>query len=225
MTDFRPLTQSELEALPVERQIAYHHEARRLERHEDARIALGVLVWGHEDRVRFWVSQKVPGEHVEDVCQEVLASALVSTFEGTEVGQFRAWLRSIARRRAADFHAARERRPEQEPLPEEHEGAEGIWGVSGQVPDPTAEVVERSVVEQALGELSEVHRRVVELGGRQDLGFEQRPAREVADLVNDQFSESGADPMTETNVHQILSRFHRRARKLAGLDPEDAAGG
>ena len=222
MSGFRPLTTSELQALRPVDLLAHHHEARRLGRHDEARAALGILVWGFHDRVRFWVGRNVPKEHVEDVCGDVFLSALRSSFEGTEVAQLGAWLRRIAQRRAADFRAARERRVKEGALPEEHEGDEEIWGPARPVPDPTEEVVVQSVVEQALGDLSDRHRRVVELAGPQDLGFEQRPAREAADLVNDQLSSSAGDPMTEANVHQILSRFRKRLAEL--VDPARGRG-
>ena len=44
MSDFRPLSETELAALSPERLIAYHHEARRLGRHDEARTALAILV-------------------------------------------------------------------------------------------------------------------------------------------------------------------------------------
>ena len=86
------------------------------------------------------------------------------------------------------------------------------------MPDSTQEVVEQSVIDQALAELNEVHCRVVELAGPQDLGFEQRPGKEAAELVNDQLSGRLSDPMTEANVHQILSRFQRVAELLGSDD-------
>jgi hypothetical protein len=64
MSDFRPLSQSELSRLSPEELIAYHHEARRLFRHDEARTALGILIWGFQDRVRYWVSRTVPS-HVD----------------------------------------------------------------------------------------------------------------------------------------------------------------
>ncbi len=131
MSDFRPQSENELAALSVEELIAYHHEARRLGRHQEARIALGILVWGFEDRVRYWVSRTVPREHVADVVGTVFESALKSSFEGALPGQFGAWLREISRRRATDFHRAVERRPSEEPLPEEHEGEEADLGNRG----------------------------------------------------------------------------------------------
>jgi RNA polymerase sigma factor (sigma-70 family) len=221
MSDFRPLTETELAALSAEELIAYHHEARRLGRHDEARSALAILVWGFRGRVGFWVSRKVPRPDVDDVANEVIESAIRSSFDRATPGQFGAWLRRIAQRRVADYHAAESRRPDQVPLPEEHEREDEIWGGGGVAPDPTQEVVERSVVEQALGELSEVHRRVVELAGPQDLGFEQRTGKETARLVTDQLSAQMDDPMTEANVHQILSRFRKRLAELL----DDAGGG
>ncbi|MGH2823469.1 MAG: RNA polymerase sigma factor [Thermoleophilaceae bacterium] len=218
MSDFRPLTEPELAELQPEQLIAYHHEARRLGRHDEARTALAILVWGFLDRVRFWVGGKLPRQEVDDVAGDVIASAIRSSFEGTEPGQFGAWLKQIAHRRVADYFEAQARRPPEAPLPEEHEGDEDVWGPAVAIPDPTQEVVERSVVKQALGELNEVHCRIVEIAGAQDLGFEQRPARETAQLVNDQLSAHMSDPMTEANVHQILSRFRRRVRELLDDD-------
>jgi RNA polymerase sigma factor (sigma-70 family) len=226
MSDLRPLSENELAALPAEKLIAYHHEARRLSRHAEARTALGVLAWGFYDRVRYWVSRTVPAQDVPDVVDEVFESAVKSSFEGTQVAQFGAWLREIARRRAADYHRRAERRPDEEPLPEEHEHEEEIWGTAGEVPDPTETVVERSISDQALAELGEVHRRVVELAGPVDLGFDGRPAKETASMINDQLGAQLNDPMTDVNVHKILSRFRKCCRKiLEASDPEEPEDG
>jgi RNA polymerase sigma factor (sigma-70 family) len=220
MSDFRPLSENELLALSPEELIPYHHEARRLGRHAEARTALGILVWGFEDRVRFWVSRTVPAQDVPDVVNEVFESALKSSFEGKQVGQFGAWLRSIAHRRATDYHRRAGRRPDEVPLPEEHEREEEVWGTAGEVPDPTEELIERSVSDQVLARLDEVHQRVVELSGDVDLGFDGRPAKETASMINDQFGAQLNDPMTDVNVHQILSRFRKCCRKiLEASDP------
>ncbi len=214
MSDFRPISETELAALPIERLLAYHHEARELGRHDEARTALGILVFGFYDRIRFWVWRSAPAEAVDDIAGEVIVSAIKSSFDGTTPAEFTAWVRRIVRRRVADFHEAQKRRPKTEPLPGEHEDDEDIWGPSGSLPDPTEEIVERSIVDQALGELNPAHRRVVELAGSPHVGFEGRPARETADLVNDQLSGELSDPMTESNVHQILSRFRKRLDEL-----------
>jgi RNA polymerase sigma factor (sigma-70 family) len=222
MSDFRPLSETELAALSTEELIAYHHEARRVGRHSGAQTALGILVWSFEDRVRYWVSRTVPRRDVEDVVQTVFESALKSSFEGTQPDQFGAWLREISRRRATDYHRRAERRPKEEPLPEEHESEEEIWGAVGEVPDPTEGVIARSVSEQALAELSQEHRRVVELAGPVDLGFDGRPAKETAAMINDQLGAQLDDPMTDVNVHKILSRFRKRCREiLEASDPKE----
>lgn len=214
MSDFRPLSESELSRLSPEELIAYHHEARRLARQDEARTALGILIWGFQGRVSYWVSRTVPTQDLPDVVSSVFESALKSSFKGTQPGQFGAWLREISRRRAADYHRGVERRPSTGPFPDEHEGEEEFWGSAGWTPDPTEAVVARSVSDQAVGELGEVHRRVIELAGPVDLGFDGRPAKETAEMVNDQFDAELDDPMTNVNVHQILSRFRSRCREI-----------
>ena len=42
-------------------------------------------------------------------------------------------------------------------------------------------------LQPALEKLSDVHRRVIELGGPLGLGFDHKPAKMVAGLINDQF--------------------------------------
>jgi DNA-directed RNA polymerase specialized sigma24 family protein len=221
MSDFRPRSEPELVAMKPEALLAYHHEARMLGRHDEARAALGVLVFGLYDRIKYWVWRSAPEAAVDDIAGEAIVSAIKSSFDGTTVPELTAWVRRIVRRRVADYHEAAKRRPNQDPLPDEHGDDEDVWGPSGWLPDPTEEVVVGSLVEQALGELNPVHRRVVGLAGAQDLGFEDRPAREAAELVNDQLSDQMDDPMTETNVHKILSRFRKR---LADLDDGDGGG-
>ncbi len=119
-------------------------------------------------------------------------------FRWGSVGEFRAWLHTIVDRQIADFWKARERTPKEEPLPDEHD--ESPWGV-GVSPDETGAVDMQAVIDDALAELSPVHRQVVELHV-----FEERPARQAAEAVG--------DGMTEDNVHQIASRFRKRLRAL-----------
>ncbi len=224
---FRRLTETELHALAPEELLAYHGDARRHGTHQAARQAIAILTWRFEDRVRWW-ARKVPPEQRDDVVGDVFESALRSSLQltGTELGQFGAWLRQITRYRVADFFEARKRREQREgPLPEEHEAEEEIWGIAGRAPDLTEALVSRSVVEQALGELSDVHRKVIELAGPADMGFDQRPAKEVAETIRNQLSGSGADPMTDVNVHKIVSRFRRRAAQIWDSDAEERGDG
>ena len=52
-------------------------------------------MWGFLDRVRFWVSRKLPAQEVDDVVDEVIESAIKSSFDAKETGQFVAWLRRM----------------------------------------------------------------------------------------------------------------------------------
>ena len=225
MNDFTPLPGPEFDRLSPEELVAYHHDARRAGNHKEAQRALGRLVWSFEGQVRFWVGRSVPPEEVDDLTQTVFASALDSSFDKPTVGQFGAWLRRICQYRVADHYGKEERRIQADPLVEDHERDEEIWGPTPEAPDYTEDVIERALVEQALGELSETHRRVVEIGGPKDLGFEGAPARETAQRINDQLSGQEGDPMTEANVHKILSRFRKRLAKLVNADNQEQGDG
>lgn len=225
MPDFTPLPDPELDHLSLEELVAYHHAARRAGRHDEAQKALGRQVWAFEDRVNYWIRRKIPEEHVEDLVQTVFESALGSSFDEPTVGQFGSWLRRIAQYRIADFYDKESRRIKADPLVDDHERDEDVWGPTPEAPDFTQEVVERSVVKQALAELNEVHRRAIEIGGPKDLGFEGAPAKETAQRINDQFSGQEGDPMTDGNVHKILSRFRKRLADLLDADnPEQGDG-
>ena len=93
------------------------------------------------------------------------------------------------------------RSPHEAPLPEEHEGEEGVRGGAGEAPDDTAAVDVQAVIDQALGELGDAHRAVIE-----HYVFGGRSAAETAG--------ARGGGMTENNVHQIAARFRRRVRGL-----------
>ena len=73
-------------------------------------LAAQVLVFGRIDAVRARVRLKVPASHVDDVTDDVLLTAITSSFDGSTEGEFGAWLRVITNRRIADFHRRREAR-------------------------------------------------------------------------------------------------------------------
>lgn len=181
-----------------------------------ANKALAILVYRRADDVLARVKLKVPATDAEDVAQEALLSALKASFAGESVGQFVNLLNTIVDRRIADFHRKREKVPDIQPLPEEHESDEGVWGDTPSESDDTGEVAIRMEVEALLGELSEPHRRDVELNV-----FSGYPARETAENVNEEFGDQLKNPMTEDNVHQIVSRFRSELRnRLSGEDGE-----
>jgi len=229
LAPFRTLNDNELSALTDEELIARQADARQASRPQDTSRALGHLLNRHRYRVWAWVQLKTPADAVEDVVSEVTVSAISSVLEGTTVGEYVEWLRTIVHRRVADYHRRKEAQPQFQPLPEEHEADEEIWESKlGREPeaqdDPADEVLLRDFIQPALDELSDVHRRVIELGGPLGLGFDHRPAKEVASQINDQFAGKLDDSMTDANVHKILSRFRNRLRKLfekSGGKPPD----
>ena len=153
----RSLDEAELARLDDDALIAYLRSARG----ESARTALAILVYGHWHNVSRRVALKVPAGAVEDVTADVLVSAIQSAFDGTSVGEFAVWLRTITARRIADFH--RRRVAQTVPLDD----------VTLVAPSED-EVVVGDLIEQVLGGLNESHRRVVEL-----VVFEGRAASEV----------------------------------------------
>jgi RNA polymerase sigma factor (sigma-70 family) len=163
---------------------------------DGARLALQMLVFGYMDHVAARVALKVPWESVDEVAGHALASALTGAFRGQSVGEFRAWLHTIVDRRIADFYRAG--RVEVLPITDEHREL-----ASGE--DEATAVAVRSVVEDALRELSPVHRRAIELYVFHGLSAEET-AREV--------------DVQPGNVHKIAQRFRDRVRSALNEDSE-----
>lgn len=211
MAPFRRLKQNELDRLSDEELIAYLRKADAEGDHAAVREAMGILAFGFEPKIEVWARKA--GDAAEDIVLQVLEDALKSAFDGTSVGEFNVWLRTITKRRVADHYRRLERRPDENPLPEEHEGDEDVWGSLGEEDEALEGVVLQPLIDEALESLSEAHRHVIELAGSVDLGFDGLPAKEAAQQFNNQFLGAGDDPMTDGNVHQILSRFRRRLQE------------
>ncbi len=206
MANFRPLKEHELSSLSDQQLIDYVGAARDADKLDDAQTALGVLVFRHYANVRGRVRMKIPADDVEDIAMEAVTSAIRSAFDGTSRGEFHGWLHKIVSRRIADYHG--KNTIDTTPLPEEHGDDESVWGVSGIEPDPTTAVDVESVIEQALGELSEPHRLVI-----QKYAFEDLSAADAAAAVNSELPDLNP-VMSEQNVNQIVSRFRKRVREL-----------
>lgn len=133
VSEFTPLRESELDRLGNEALVDYIAAAREAADHEAERRAVGVLAFAFEDTIRAWVRKDMGSapQDVDDVVMEVMQSAIRSSFEGKVVGEFGSFLRTISARRVVDHFRRRGRRPEESPLPEEHEGDEEIWGQGG----------------------------------------------------------------------------------------------
>ena len=223
MAPFRKLSDSELERLSEQELIDHLNEARTRGCQPEIRKTLAYLAWSFEGRIRGWVAMKVPEQDRDDLVQGILISALGSSFDEEQLGQFGAWLRKITFARIADHFRKLERRPKEAPYPGEEQAGQEASRASQRDLAKMAEIDERieelgeterlkPVVRGVLDARSEQHRRVIELGSSKYLGFEGRPAKEVAAMVNDQFGLSGSDSMSDVNVHKILSRFRADLR-------------
>ncbi|MFN8161679.1 MAG: RNA polymerase sigma factor [Solirubrobacterales bacterium] len=203
---------SDLQRLADDGLIGEVQAARGAGDSEAARLALSVLLWRRYRDVVRRVQIKVPERDAEDVAMEALTSAIKSAFDGTSVGEFVNWLATITDRRIADYHRKRSDRPEV-PLAHEHGDEEAVRGEEPSIEnfsDDTDEQIDtREAVEQALSELGEVHRMVVEI-----YVFEDLSAKQTAQRVNMSENPKPDTPMTEANVHQIAKRFRQRLRRL-----------
>ena len=207
---FKPLSEGELNKLSSDELIAYIRKAADAGRPDAARTALAMLCWRHFDDITRRVRMRIPAQDVEDVAMIALTSAIKSAFDGTSVGEFVVWINTIVRRRIADYHRSREGDPDVGLLPTEHQGEDDVWGEEPATDDATGAVVVQSVIDECLEDLSEPHRDVIELNVFQDLD-----AAETARQVNEHFPDLDP-PMSDQNVHQIVSRFRRCVRsKLA----------
>ena len=205
MPRFEPKPDRELDHLDDEALIAYARAARDAGDYAAGARAIAVLVYGHWSNVERRVRMKVPREHVEDVTADIVASAIPSAFDGTSVGEFRAWLTTITKRRIADHHRRAEKTPPTVPLVSDPDDA-GARDPAAASEEGLAET--QDAVERVLAGLSDAHRRVVEL-----VVFEGCTASQAAQAV---------PGMREDNVHQIVSRFRRALRRaLQDGDTQD----
>ncbi|MSO42492.1 MAG: hypothetical protein EXQ70_11500 [Solirubrobacterales bacterium] len=207
MAKFDELSEHTLNGLSDEKLINYIQAARDAGAVPAVMKAVGILAFRYEEITRGRVTMKVPRDDIEDVTGTILASAISSAFEGSSVGEFRAWLRTITQRRIADYHEERERHPPGEGLVEERGSDDDDTG-GRTLPDPKGgpdgPVEIKMIFQSVLETRSEVHRRVILLT------IEGHTAKEVAPLVKQEFPK--AKKMTEANAHQIFSRFRKDMR-------------
>ena len=212
-----PLSDAQLSQLGDEELIARVIEARNEGDREAGLQAIGMLSFHYFDLVKARVALKVPPDQVEDVVNEILISAMKSSFDGRSLGEFHNWLHTITRRRIADASEKNRRRREREDkLPAEHAGEEGELPDQHGVEGGQEQAELMAIVEVCLSSIAEPHhRRVIELYGPVEMDFYGLSARDTANIVNE---EHGTNPqeMTETNVHKIYQRFKDAVREALG---------
>lgn len=212
--NFRPLSDAELSGRSDDRLLDYIRWARESGAPAEAKKALKLLVVRNIADVQRRVRMKVPRDDIEDVTQIALTSAIASAFTGESVGEFHAWLNTIVHRRIVDYHRGHETDCGRALLLDEHEGDEETWGHRPESREPDAHEIElRLEVARLIEDLKESHQVVVVL-----YCYMERAAAEVAAEVNQRFTGRLDDPMTESNVQQIGSRFRKRLRDVLDAD-------
>jgi len=202
--NFRERSELELTDLSDEQLIDYIRAARAAGRGDAVTLALRILVFGYLENIERRVALKVPDRDVSEVAARAMESALKAAFDEESVGQFRSWLNTITSRRIADYHRDREDDPRFDPLPNEDEGDDEVWGeIAGREYEGVRLDAEQAI-QTAFGELSADHQAIVDA-----YIFADQPAADVA----------RARDTTEANVHQVASRFRKRLREL--LDDGD----
>jgi RNA polymerase sigma factor (sigma-70 family) len=213
--NFPELNDAQLAELSDEGLIAQIVRARAAGRLDAAVRASQILAFNHQERVIGFMYNQLGSKGpqvVEEVAAQTIADAVKSaaSFEGEDLRTFRAWLFRIARFRRVDY--LRKKRVDTIPLvfrgSEESEEREFGMG------DPLIAIDDASVFNQAFAELNKDSHKLVIL-----LSLHHIPHRQIAEKVNRQFNDTDDDTMSENNVSQIISRFHKRLDEL--LDEAD----
>jgi RNA polymerase sigma factor (sigma-70 family) len=196
---FALLPEHELHGLDDDALIAYIRDARDAGEPAASRTALGILVYGYAPLVRGRLALRVPSAVVEDLTSEVLVRAISGAFDGTSVGQFRAWLNTILDRTAVDHFRRAGRRVKEAPLTADAGDDDRPPPPEPAVQSESGAVQLRIVIHDVLQTFNPTHQAVIELHV-----FDQLTAAEVCDRI---------DGMKPDNVAQIASRFRARLRQ------------
>ena len=182
---------------------------------ESAERALQIFAFGMEGPLRAMVRNRLDS-HGDTVIDEIAERALedairsIHRLRGQTPQEARAFVFRIARLRIVDFH--RSGRVRTEPIdtdPDADRGAGAEAEADGLRVEGESDAVDTALVlEQALAEMREDHRAVVEL-----FVVSGHNARETAERVASRFDGRLDDSMSEQNVHQIGSRFRKDLRR------------
>lgn len=201
---FRELSDADLDGLADEQLVTYIARARRAKHFQTAGRALAILMWGYEPSISVRVAKKVPGHAVENVAEKVLKSVIDDAlegkvpFSGASVPEFRSWLGTIISRRIADYY--RGPRSTMTRLGLAEEVGEDEPGVQLETRDAADAVVDRALVQEALGRMSPAHRTVAQMAE-----LDGYSAAEVTAAV---------PGMSANNVYKIRERFRTQVAEL-----------
>lgn len=196
---YRAKNETELDRLDDDALFEQIKAAREAGDQDQFRSAIGVFAWRRSENVFARIRLKVGDiEDAWDLVQLVMLHALKVKFKGEHIGEFVSLLHKITSRRIADYYSGKTL--ESDPLVEEGGDDDELWGEVPSVEDFSGHSTTLAVYEQALEELSDRHRMVVEQT------IKGLSAKEVADEVNAVFVDEEIS-MTDANVHQIMKRF------------------
>lgn len=216
--DFGSLSEGELAGLSNDDLVDYIGRAAESGDRGSARMASAILAYGMEPTIVAWVRRGMGSQgeaDVEDVVMDVLESVVHSSFDGKLIGEFGSFLKTITQRRVVDWFRKRERRERDEPLANEHDGDEEVWGEEIGVADESDAIAMRDAVDRVLATRQEMHQKVIRLYGPGYIGCQDLSADETVARINADASE---DTVTSANVHQIWKRFKTDLAKELELD-------
>ena len=204
MPDFEPLPEHHLQRLTDEALIEYVGAARAGGDEEATALAMGMLAYGWEDKIRSWVAWKVPAQDVDDVVLEAQISIVKASFDGKLVGQLGAFMKRIADRRIADYYRSAARHGEHVQVETGREEDEATHQAA--VDDETGFIAVMDVVEIVLTRRSPPHQKVIRLYGSEVFGFEDLSAEEVRARIE---ADGSGESVSVDNVAKIWSRFRQ----------------
>jgi RNA polymerase sigma factor (sigma-70 family) len=206
MTDFRELTDYEIDRLDDARLLAYIAAAREAGEAQTAALdGVRHLIFRHLDSVVARVRRKVPAHLVEDVAAEAMIEAIASAFGGTTIKEFHKWLNVIVQRHIADFY--RGPRGRQLALDREGEVRRAVDDEGEELVAETgeeggfAEAEVQQLIDSLMGTRSPEHRRAIDM-----LVWSGYSAREASEATG----------LGEDNCYQVVRRF--RVDLRAALD-------
>jgi len=203
LSDFERLDDPGLDRLSDEELVEYVVAARAAIQPDAGRRGIEILTYRLQPLVETRVAGKVHRDSRDDVVMEILESFVRSAFAGKVIASARAFISTIARRRIADHYRARERHPDQVPLPAEHGDDAEIWGEEPASEDATALVEIEDAIARVLARRSESHRRMIMLYAPGAMGGEDLSGAGVAErMLSDHGEEVSVD-----NVQQVWRRF------------------
>lgn len=207
---FRPRYENELVQLPAESIIEYAIAARDAGYPQEFERAIRITVYILRPRIEALVSFKITDPTDRDqVVGEVTIDAIRSaaTISGSHVGEVYNWIKTIARRRIADFYGRPKSRTRQVPIGPAGDGdrPDGVEPVDDEQPQQA--VLIEVVIEKLLESRSPAHVEVIRRRRRGE------PSRGIAEALG---GAGGGDGMTAANVDQIFSRFRKELAEDLG---------